>query len=370
MFLNSGEMVVFFFSLPFLIIILIPMLIAIIYFIYLVIETIRCKKIISRKALQTLSFDDAVSIPDYEPAIMGYLVNNQRIGRREICSTLFDLIGRGVIKITLKKGFISDDVGEYVLTKNDKSQITLKCFEDKLVKYLFSDVQKIDNKILREKLYKSNLDETFYREFLRDIQNNAKKRNFFDKKVGKRKVRVHKIISKVVNAIALASSGLCSFCLIGMEELGDAGSVDDSESLLFVVGLFIFLLVISGILWCLKFLISFMYNLSCYYNAFSKKGNEDYKRWIDFKEFLKNCGTFKNLPLMGVIVWERYYAYAIGLKCSKKFFKQMKKMKIADNSIDIKLFEVFDEVASCIGTSTKKIKQISLDRYGGSHVDY
>ena len=48
----------------------------------------------------------------------------------------------------------------------------------------------------------------------------------------------------------------------------------------------------------------------------------------------------------------------------------MKKMRIMDNSIDIGLFETFNNIVSCIGTSTKKIKSISIDEHGGSHVDY
>lgn len=94
------------------------------------------------------------------------------------------------------------------------------------------------------------------------------------------------------------------------------------------------------------------------------------KKWMSFRKYLKNCSTIPEHPLMGVLIWERYYAYAIGLKCSKKFFKQMKKMKVVDNSIDIKIFEIFNDLASTIGTSAKKIKSISIDEYGGSNVNY
>ena len=69
-------------------------------------------------------------------------------------------------------------------------------------------------------------------------------------------------------------------------------------------------------------------------------------------------------------MWEKYYAYSIGLKVSKKFYKQMKKMKVVDNSIDIELFSMFNEIIECIGVSKERMKSISLDKYGGSHVDY
>ena len=48
----------------------------------------------------------------------------------------------------------------------------------------------------------------------------------------------------------------------------------------------------------------------------------------------------------------------------------MKKMKIVDNSIDVKMFEMFNFIVDNIGTSVNKIKTISIDEHGGSHVDY
>ena len=48
----------------------------------------------------------------------------------------------------------------------------------------------------------------------------------------------------------------------------------------------------------------------------------------------------------------------------------MKKMKVVDNSIDIDILETLNDIVSCIGTSAKKMKKISLDKYGGAHVYY
>lgn len=196
--------------------------------------------------------------------------------------------------------------------------------------------------------------------FLRLIQAKAKTNDFFDAKTAKRKVRIYKCVDKIITVIA----SIMTF-LVGL-----IGCIEDADSEGVILSIVIFSLLTAGILWGLKFLISFMYNLTCFYNNFSKNGNQDYKKWMGFKKYLKNCSTIPEHPLMGVLVWERYYAYSIGLKCSKKFFKQMKKMKIADNSIDMKVFEVFDDIVSTIGMSTKKIKSISIDEHGGSHVDY
>ena len=347
-------------AVPFVVIILIPTLVVIAYFIYLVIITIKYKAKLGLRDLQTLLIDETTIIPDYEPAVMGYLVNCQKIGRRELCSTLFDLIGRNVIKITLRKGFVSDDDAKYVLELDQEKTENLNGFETRLVKYLFGSNKKIKSETLHKKLYKKNLKENFYDDFLKLVQSKAKTHDFFDAKTAKRKIRVYKIIDKIVTIIASISS----FLAMGVME------IDDFDEYGFIVTIVVLSLITAGILWCLKFLITFMFNLSCFYNDFSEKGNEDYKKWMGFRKYLKNYSTLPDHPLMGIMVWERYYAYAIGLKCSKKFFKQMKKMKVVDNSIDVDILETLNDIVSCIGTSTKKMKKLSLDEYGGVHVDY
>ena len=368
MFLSANSIIAAIMGIPFAIMVLIPLLIAIIYFIYLTIQTIKYRSLLGIRDIQDLFVEETNQIPDYEPAVMGYLVNYQRIGRREICSTLFDLISRGVVKITLKSGFVSDDNSTYVLIKNEDKMVGLKPYEERLIKYLFHTSSKITSATMNKRLYKKNLNENFFETFLKGIQADAKKYDFFSAKVARVKVRVYKVINKVVTVMATVTSGLSAFVLAGLEGLGDIA--DSGESLAVILLIFAYCLVTAGLLWVLKFLISFMYNLSCYYNDLSKSGKEDYKKWIGFRKFLKKCSTLTDHPLMGVMVWERYYAYAIGLKCSKKFFKQIKKMKIMDNTVDVKTIECLDNIASCIGTSKRKIKSISVDKYGGSHVDY
>lgn len=355
-----SEILIGIISIPFLIIILIPTLVAIGYFVYLLVLTLKYRAKLGLKDLQNLFIDESTSVPNYEPSVMAYLVNYQKIGRREICSTLFDLIGRGVISITLKEGFVSDDDSKYILKLNEGRMENLQEFENLLIKYMFKNKRSIKSKEFHNKIYKKNLNEKFYMDFLKSIQAEAKNYDFFDSKTAKIKLKTYKIVDKIITIIA----SIMTF-LVGL-----IGSIDDLDSEGFIFSIIMFSLITAGILWCLKFLISFMYNLTCFYNDFSEKGNEDYRKWMSFKKFLKKCSTIPEHPLMGVVMWERYYAYAIGLKCSKKFFKQMKKMKAVDNSIDITAFELFNNIVSTIGTSALKIKSISVDRYGGSHVNY
>lgn len=328
------------------------------YLIYLIINGLKFYLNIGVKNLNPF-IEESLDMPDYEPAIMGYLVNFQKIGKREVCSTLFHLISRKVVKLELKKGLVNDDEGDYILIKND-TDIPLNSYEDMLVKYLFGKKDTITNKTLANKLNKNKSRKQFYSKFLSAVQIESMNKGFFDKKAGKAKAKTYKIIDKVVTVMATVSSFLMSF---SCEVLGEAS---EPEILVFVAAIFIYAVV----LWILKFLISFAYNITCHYNSFSEKGNEDYKRWLGVKRYFKKWSSFKEQPMMSVIIWEKYYSYAIGLKVSKKFFRQMKKMKIADNSIDIKLFETFNEIVSCIGTSAKSIKKIKLDQDGGAHIEY
>ena len=327
------------------------------YLLYLIIPTIKFYISLGIKNINPF-IEESINIPDYEPAIMSYLVNFQKIGKREICSTLFDLIAKGAIKMELKKGLVNDDNGEYILLRNNADN--LKEYEINLLDYLFGKKEKITQKTLGSKLYKKKLNEKFYINFLKNIQKEAMKKDFFASKEAKVKARVYKVVNKVVTVIASIASGLFALSLQLLE------GVDDIEVFVVILGL----MLIAGVFWLIKFLISFFYNITCYYNSFSKNGNEDYKKWLGFKRYLKKWSSLTNQPMMAVTIWQRYYAYSIGLKVNKKFFRQMKKMKIMDNSIDFKLFEVFNDIISCIGTSTKKIKSISIDEHGGSHVDY
>ena len=77
----------------------------------LTVQTIKYRSLLGLRDIQDLFVKETTQVPDYEPAVMGYLVNYQRIGRREICSALFDLIS-----------IISAGVGIYQLSKKRRKK--------------------------------------------------------------------------------------------------------------------------------------------------------------------------------------------------------------------------------------------------------
>lgn len=364
---DATEIIVGILSIPIIVIVGVTLLVAAIYIAVLTLQILHNKSKLGIREIMDLRIQETTNIPNYEPAIMGYLVNCQKIGKREICSTLFDLISRGVISVDITKGLVTDNKGEYIF-KIKNEELNLKEYEKYLIKYLYGRKKKITIDELGQKLYKKNLDKDAYAEFLRLVQKEAKTKNFFDRKAGKRKMRIYKIVDAFVTGVATVVSGLGALGSCALEgcdasvDMGDIGGV--------IVITFIVYLAGAAILWGTKFLVSFVFNLNCYYNEFSEEGKRDYIKWIGFKKYLQTYSTIPNHPIMGVKVWERYYAYSIGLKCSKKFFKQMKTMKIVDNSIDIKMFENFNDIVGCIGTSIHGIKKVAEDEFGGAHIEY
>ena len=55
----------------------------------------------------------------------------------------------------------------------------------------------------------------------------------------------------------------------------------------------------------------------------TKKGNEDYARWMAFKNFLNDFGTFEIKELPEIKLWERYMVYATVFGLAEKVSKVM-----------------------------------------------
>lgn len=327
-------------------------------------------------------------IPNYRPAVMGYLVNMQKIGSREVLSTLFDLISRGVIKVDIKKGLVSDNDASYELTLL-KFDDYMSAYEYILIDYLFktkSDKKmiKITDKFLQKKLYKDNLDKGFLTSFCREVQKLAKTYDFYSPKLVKRKKLMYFLAEKVTSTFAIISSILIgipviiALILLFTAEIGiweaairflDYLPGKTQYNVLF--SCFVFPLIVGGIVWVSHFLVSFFYNVTCKYNEYSENGKKDYVKWMGFKKYLMEVTSLPNHPIMGVTIWQKYFAYSIGLKCSKKFFEQLKAMNIVDKSIDVSMVEFANNLVDCIQESAAaSVRTISVGKYGGCHIDY
>ena len=66
----------------------------------------------------------------------------------------------------------------------------------------------------------------------------------------------------------------------------------------------------------------------------TKKGNEDYVRWLAFKRFLEDFGRFDIKELPEIKLWERYLVYATIFGLADQVEKAMN-VKIAEFSPDM-----------------------------------
>ncbi len=82
-------------------------------------------------------------------------------------------------------------------------------------------------------------------------------------------------------------------------------------------------------------IIFFIYTLAFFKRT--KKGNEDYVRWMAFKKFLNDFGTFDTKELPEIKLWERYMVYAtiFGLadKVSKAMNVKIKELEMNGESV-------------------------------------
>ena len=191
---------------------------------------------------------------------------------------------------------------------------------------------------------------------------------FFSRTTGRLKAAAYDVVDGVVTVIATITSAIGGLMMAMLD--GADGIFETEEGATLFLTIFLCLIVFSAALWGIKFLMSFLHNISCYYNELSKEGSENYFKCMAFKKYLMNCTSIPEHPIMGALIWEKYYAYSVALNCSKKFAKQMKEMNITDSTLDFSIIGVFEDLCECIGLSAKTIKAIKKDKNGGAHVDY
>lgn len=59
------------------------------------------------------------------------------------------------------------------------------------------------------------------------------------------------------------------------------------------------------------------------YTRRTKEGNEDYRRWMSFKNFLNDFGNFEAKELPEIVLWEKFLVYATVFGIAKKLAKTM-----------------------------------------------
>lgn len=109
----------------------------------------------------------------------------------------------------------------------------------------------------------------------------------------------------------------------------------------------------------------------------TKKGNEDYAKWMAFKRFLADFGTFELKELPEIVLWERYLVYATVFGLAKKVSKNMNvrieelqanNMYIANSFPSFTDFYVFNSINDAIISSYQSnVSAVNAQRASSSY---
>ncbi|NLL44235.1 MAG: DUF2207 domain-containing protein [Mollicutes bacterium] len=224
----------------------------------------------------------------YGPEIVGYLFR-RKITNNDLSASILNLIAKKEII------FEKLEKNDYLLKRNTEKEVreNLSEAEKYLINWLFARIGKDGTVKIKDiqNEAKRNYDGflTSYNNWKDMAKEEAIKEDFFESHAN---VKVLSVLYSILG-----------FCL----------------------ALFAYLFPTEILLTTLVFLgsiASFIYFLSI--TKRTKKGNEDYRRWLGLKNFLKDFGRFETRDLPHIHLWEKYLVYAVVFGCAKKLAKTMK----------------------------------------------
>lgn len=228
-------------------------------------------------------------IDDYNVEVVDYLMN-KNITPNAMSAAIMNLIYKKTIaveEIPLEK---KKKEYTFILKKEENINETEKYLVDFLFKKVGSD-GKFTTKDLKNYAKGTKTCEKFstsYMTWKNKVIKDGKAQNFFEKNAKPIIISVLFLVMSFILAI-----------LIGIFS---------------VVLPLIFLNVFLSIL--------FLIYTCCFFKR-TKKGNEDYAKWMAFKKFLNDFGTFDTKELPEIVLWERYMVYATVFGLAEKVSKCM-----------------------------------------------
>jgi uncharacterized membrane protein len=238
---------------------------------------------------------------NYSPGELGYLIRKGRPNSTDFTATIIDLAQRGFIKLeeveeeskfALFSVFKKDET-TFAATKTTKEG-ELKSHEKKVMDLLFYEISDDSESVVFTEIerYAKKHPKTFriyWQDFLTDLKNTSENHNFFDESNKKT------TIIGILFFIGFGFLGFITFFFTGMYAFGFG-----------LIGAgFISMLLIATI------------------NRRSKKGEEDYVRWMAFKKFLLHFSEMKRHELPSLVIWENYMVYAVTLGVAKEVMKEL-----------------------------------------------
>lgn len=228
-------------------------------------------------------------IDDYNVEVVDYLMN-KNITPNAMSASIMNLIYKKVIEVEE----IPSEKKKKEYTFTLKSEENINETEKYLVDFLFKKVGsegKFTTIELKNYAKGTKTCEKFsasYTTWKNKVVKDGKDQNFFEKNAK----------PQTISALFLVMSFILAI-LIGVFSV-----------VLPTIFLNVFLSIIFLIYTC------------CFFKR-TKKGNEDYAKWMAFKKFLQDFGTFDTKELPEIALWERYMVYATVFGLAEKVSKCM-----------------------------------------------
>lgn len=249
----------------------------------------------------------------YTPAEMGMLVNFNELGKNELEATLLDLIRRKYIILDLNGCTTLDENPNYkLILDTSKDQSELKEHERKLISWFFESIAD-SNELTLDEIDAYLKVESNANKYLRNskewghaVLRESSKQDFFD---DVRDAKKHSFFAIALAFIVAFASFLAS-TLAGFYEG----------------------LIVMGFAFSVGIIFAFYVNQI---KRRSYQGNEDYVRWMAFKNFLMDFSSFDDYPMPSIVIWEHYLVYATELGIAETVEEQMRlKFKKMDLNIN------------------------------------
>lgn len=219
---------------------------------------------------------------NYGPEVLGYLLN-KKVGPDDLSASIMNLINKKVILVEKVFGKRKEDY----LLKKVESEVTTA--EKNVLELVFDTKDSIllsDFKKQAQKSYEAFLSR--YDDWKLQAMALSKAEEFYE-------INNNKNFATIYSILGLALTFLLYKNYIN-----------------FFIYVVMFLLSIGTLIYFVSI------------TKRSKKGNNDYSKWMGLKRFLKDFSTMDQKSLPEVALWEKYLVYAMPLGCAKKLSKDMK----------------------------------------------
>lgn len=227
-------------------------------------------------------------VDNYGPEVLGYLLTHKKIKTEYLIASIMELVRRKIFVV------FSKDDGSFIIKDNDiNNEKSMSISESYLKNWLINSLgngkefNSNDLYISSDNIEKKKIFDSSFKEWSKLVIELGKKENFYNDKIS--------INNSSIGMFILINFGIIYY-LLGIFVNTEIGG-------LFFIAIIFLILSISII-------ILSMVSFDFYSEKRTLKGNEEYFKWMGFRNFILNYSEFQSKDVEDVYLWEKYLVYA------------------------------------------------------------